>query len=116
MAAGDYPQWNLGVQVFDEGWAAKQPYDVLDATKLIPEEDIPVDIIGRMTLDRNVANFFAESEQATFPPTNIISGIDFTNDLLLQGRLFSYLDTQKTRLGTNNFPQIPTHQPTRPLH
>src|SRR3546814_9553078 len=93
--AGDFPAWDLGVQLFDEAFAAKQPYDVLDATKLIPEEDIPVEIVGRMTLNRNVDNFFAETEQAAFLPSNIIPGIDFSNDPLLQGRLFSYLDTQK---------------------
>lgn len=114
--AGGYPQWDLGIQVFDEAWAAKQPYDVLDATKLIPEEDIPVEIVGRMTLNRNVDNFFAETEQAAFLPTNIIPGIDFTNDPLLQGRLFSYLDTQKSRLGTTNFHQIPINAPKCPFH
>ena len=113
---GDYPQWDLGVQVFDEAWAAQQPYDVLDATKLIPEEDIPVEIIGRMTLNRNVDNFFAETEQAAFLPSNIIPGIDFSNDPLLQGRLFSYLDTQKSRLGTTNFHQIPINAPKCPFH
>jgi catalase len=116
IAAGDYPQWDLGVQVFDEDWAAKQPYDVLDATKLIPEEDIPVQIVGRMTLDRNVDNFFAETEQAAFLPSNVIPGVDFTNDPLLQGRLFSYLDTQKSRLGTTNFHQIPINAPKCPFH
>ncbi|MGC4252624.1 MAG: catalase [Sphingobium sp.] len=114
--AGDYPQWDLGVQVFDETWAAKQPFDVLDATKLIPEEEIPVQIIGRMTLNRNVDNFFAETEQAAFLPSNVIPGIDFTNDPLLQGRLFSYLDTQKSRLGTTNFHQIPINAPKCPFH
>lgn len=113
---GDFPAWDLGVQLFDEEWAAQQSYDVLDATKLIPEEDIPVEIIGRMTLNRNVDNFFAETEQAAFLPTNIISGIDFTNDPLLQGRLFSYLDTQKSRLGTTNFHQIPINAPKCPFH
>jgi len=113
---GDFPQWDLGVQVFDEAWASKQPYDVLDATKLIPEEEIPVQVIGRMTLNRNVDNFFAETEQAAFLPTNVIPGIDFTNDPLLQGRLFSYLDTQKSRLGTTNFHQIPINAPKCPFH
>jgi catalase len=116
IAAGDFPAWNLGVQIFDEDFAAKQPYDVLDATKLIPEEDIPVEIIGRMTLNRNVDNFFAETEQAAFLPTNVIPGIDFSNDPLLQGRLFSYLDTQKSRLGTTNFHQIPINAPKCPFH
>ncbi|GBQ21949.1 catalase [Acetobacter estunensis NRIC 0472] len=113
---GNFPQWDLGVQVFDEEWAEKQPYDVLDATKLIPEEEIPVQIIGRMTLNRNVDNFFAETEQVAFMPTNVIPGIDFTNDPLLQGRLFSYLDTQKSRLGTTNFHQIPINAPKCPFH
>ena len=89
IQAGRFPEWDLGVQLFDETWAAKQPYDVLDATKLIPEEEIPVEIVGRMTLNRNVSNFFAETEQAAFLPSNVIPGIDFTNDPLLQGRLFS---------------------------
>ncbi|MFM5929332.1 MAG: catalase [Novosphingobium sp.] len=116
IAAGNFPAWDLGVQVFDEKWAAKQPYDVLDATKLIPEEDVPVDIVGRMTLNRNVDNFFAETEQVAFLPSNIIPGIDFSNDPLLQGRLFSYLDTQKSRLGTTNFHQIPINAPKCPFH
>ena len=116
IANGDFPQWDLGVQVFDEEWAAQQPYDVLDATKLIPEEVIPVQLIGRMTLNRNVDNFFAETEQSAFLPSNIIPGIDFTNDPLLQGRLFSYLDTQKSRLGTTNFHQIPINAPKCPFH
>ena len=114
--SGNFPQWDLGVQVFDEAWASQQPYDVLDATKLIPEEEIPVEVIGRMTLNRNVDNFFAETEQAAFLPTNILPGIDFSNDPLLQGRLFSYLDTQKSRLGTTNFHQIPINAPKCPFH
>ncbi len=113
---GDFPAWDLGVQVFDEAFAAKQPYDVLDATKLIPEEDVPVEIVGRMTLNRNVDNFFAETEQVAFLPSNIVPGIDFSNDPLLQGRLFSYLDTQKSRLGTTNFHQIPINAPKCPFH
>jgi catalase len=116
IEAGDFPAWDLGVQVFDEAWAAKQPYDVLDATKLIPEDVIPVEIVGRMTLNRNPSNFFAETEQAAFLPSNVIPGIDFTNDPLLQGRLFSYLDTQKSRLGTTNFHQIPINAPKCPFH
>lgn len=114
--SGNFPAWDLGVQVFDEEWATQQPYDVLDATKLIPEEVIPVDIVGRMTLNRNVDNFFAETEQVAFLPTNVIPGIDFSNDPLLQGRLFSYLDTQKSRLGTTNFHQIPINAPKCPFH
>lgn len=115
IEAGDYPSWDLGIQVFDKEWAERQPYDVLDATKLIPEEDLPVDIIGRMTLNRNVDNFFAETEQVAFLPTNVVPGIDFTNDPLLQGRLFSYMDTQKSRLGTTNFHQIPINAPRCPF-
>ncbi len=114
--AGDFPAWDLGIQIFDEAFAAKQPYDVLDATKLIPEEDVPVEIVGRMTLNRNVDNFFAETEQVAFLPSNIVPGIDFSNDPLLQGRLFSYLDTQKSRLGTTNFHQIPINAPKCPFH
>ncbi len=114
--SGNFPAWDLGVQVFDEEFAASLPYDVLDATKLIPEELLPVEIVGRMTLNRNVDNFFAETEQVAFIPTNVVPGIDFSNDPLLQGRLFSYLDTQKSRLGTTNFHQIPINAPKCPFH
>src|SRR5690606_27241086 len=110
------PEWELGIQVFDKEWADQQPYDVLDATKIIPEEDIPVKVIGRMVLDRYPDNFFAETEQVAFLPTNVVPGIDFSNDPLLQGRLFSYLDTQKSRLGTTNFHQIPINAPKCPFH
>ncbi len=112
---GNFPEWELGIQVFDQAFADAQPYDVLDSTKLVPEDDIPVRIIGRMVLDRNVDNFFAETEQAAFCPGNIVPGIDFSNDPLLQGRLFSYLDTQKSRLGTSNFHQIPVNAPRCPM-
>jgi catalase len=112
---GDYPEWRLAIQVFDEEWASRQPYDVLDATKLIPEEGVPPRFIGRMVLDRNVDNFFAETEQVAFMPSNVVPGIDFSNDPLLQGRLFSYLDTQKSRLGTSNFHQIPINAPKCPF-
>jgi catalase len=115
IGRGDFPEWELGIQVFDQEFADAQPYDVLDATKLIPEEDVPVRIIGKMTLNRNVDNFFAETEQVAFLPTNIVPGIDFSNDPLLQGRLFSYLDTQKSRLGTTNFHQIPVNAPRCPF-
>ena len=114
--SGAFPQWDFGIQVFDEAWAAKQPYDVLDATKLIPEEVIPVDIIGRMTLNRNPDNFFAETEQVAYCPANVVPGIDFSNDPLLQGRLFSYLDTQLKRLGSTNFHQLPINAPKCPMH
>ena len=114
--AGDFPEWDLGIQVFDEAFAAAQPYDVLDATKIIPEEDVPVQVIGTMQLNRNPDNFFAETEQVAFLPTNVPPGIDFSNDPLLQGRLFSYMDTQKSRLGTTNFHQIPINAPRCPMH
>ena len=113
--AGDFPEWELGIQAFDEKFAAAQPYDVLDPTKIIPEEVMPVRLIGRMVLDRNPDNFFAETEQVAFCPANIVPGIDFTNDPLLQGRLFSYLDTQKSRLGTANFHQLPINAPKCPV-
>lgn len=113
--AGDAPEWELGIQIIDPDWADQQPYDVLDSTKLVPEEEVPVRIIGRMVLDRNPDNFFAETEQVAFLPTNVVPGIDFTDDPLLQGRLFSYLDTQKSRLGTTNFHQIPINAPKCPF-
>ncbi|TKD53149.1 catalase [Sphingomonas baiyangensis] len=113
--SGDFPEWELGIQVFDEEFARAQPYDVLDATKLIPEDDVPVRIIGKLTLNRNPDNFFAETEQVAFLPTNVVPGIDFSNDPLLQGRLFSYLDTQNSRLGTTNFHQIPINAPRCPF-
>lgn len=108
---GDYPQWDLGVQIFTEEQAAEWDFDVLDATKLVPEELVPVRIIGTMTLNRNVDNFFAETEQVAFHPGNIVPGVDFTNDPLLQGRLHSYLDTQLIRLGGPNFAEIPINRP-----
>ncbi|TXC73760.1 catalase [Sphingorhabdus soli] len=111
---GDFPAWDLGVQTFDEDFAASLPYDILDSTKLIPEEVLPIEIVGRMTLDRNPDNFFAETEQVAFCPQNVVPGVDFSNDPLLQGRLFSYLDTQKSRLGTANFHQIPINAPKCP--
>ncbi|USI72221.1 catalase [Sphingomonas morindae] len=110
IGRGDYPEWELGIQLFDEEWANQQPYDVLDATKIIPEEDIPVRPIGRMVLDRYPDNFFAETEQVAFCPSHMVPGIDHSNDPLLQGRLFSYLDTQLKRLGSTNFHQLPINQ------
>ena len=112
---GDFPEWELGMQLFDQKKADSLPYDVLDSTKLIPEELIPVRIVGRMVLDRNPDNFFAETEQVAYCPANVVPGVDFTNDPLLQGRLFSYLDTQKSRLGTANFHQIPINAPKCPF-
>jgi catalase len=113
--SGNFPEWELGIQVFDQEFADKLPYDVLDSTKLIPEEVLPVRMVGRMVLDRNPDNFFAETEQVAYCPANIVPGIDFTNDPLLQGRLFSYLDTQKSRLGTANFHQLPINAPKCPV-
>jgi catalase len=104
---GDFPEWELGVQLFDEDFANSQPYDVLDATKIIPEEVLPVRIVGKMVLDRYPDNFFAETEQAAFVPSHVVPGIGFSNDPLLQGRLFSYTDTQLSRLGSVNFHQLP---------
>lgn len=114
--SGNFPEWELAVQIFDEDFANSQEYDVLDATKLIPEEDVELQVVGRMVLDRNPENHFAEVEQVAFLPTNVIPGIDFSEDPLLQGRLFSYLDTQKSRLGTTNFHQIPINAPRCPMH
>ena len=113
--AGDYPQWDLGIQVFDDDFADKFEFDVLDATKIIPEEQVPVEIIGTLTLDANVDNFFAETEQVAFCTQNIVPGIDHSDDPLLQGRNFSYLDTQLKRLGGPNFTHIPINAPKCPV-
>ena len=107
---GDFPEWDLAVQLLTQDEADALPFDVLDSTKLIPEELYPLRVIGKMTLNRNPDNFFAETEQVAFLPTNIPPGIDFSEDPLLQGRLFSYQDTQLSRLGTVNFHQIPINQ------
>ena len=112
---GDHPEWEFAVQLFTEEEAAKFPFDHLDATKLIPEELVPLTVIGRMVLDRWPDNFFAETEQVAFCPANVVPGIDFSNDPLLQGRLFSYLDTQLSRLGSPNFHQIPVNAPKCPF-
>jgi len=113
---GDFPVWELGLQVFDQKLADSLPYDVLDATKLIPEEVVPVEVVGRMVLNRNPDNFFAETEQVAYCPSHIVPGIDFSEDPLLQGRLFSYLDTQLSRLGSPNFHQLPINRPRCPMH
>jgi catalase len=115
IARGDAPQWELGFQLLDQKTADGLDFDILDPTKLIPEEIIPVRPVGRMTLDRNPDNFFAETEQVAFCPANVVPGIDFSNDPLLQGRLFSYLDTQLTRLGGPNFHQLPINAPRCPM-
>ncbi len=111
IQAGDYPEWELGLQLFDEDFANRFDFDVLDATKIIPEEDLPVRRVGRLVLDRVVDNFFAETEQVAFCTQNVVPGIDFSNDPLLQGRNFSYLDTQLKRLGSPNFHEIPVNAP-----
>lgn len=108
---GDFPEWELGLQLFDQKFADKQPFDVLDSTKIIPGEVLPVRIVGRMVLNRWPENFFAETEQVAYCVANVPPGIDFSDDPLLQGRLFSYLDTQLKRLGGPNFHQIPINQP-----
>ncbi len=110
IAAGNFPEWEFGVQLLTKEQADALPFDILDATKVIPEELVPIRFVGRMVLNRNPDNFFAETEQAAFLPTNMPPGIDVSEDPLLQGRLFSYQDTQLSRLGTVNFPQIPINR------
>ena len=112
---GDFPEWELAVQLFNEDEADAFPFDHLDPTKIIPESLVPLQVIGRMVLDRWPDNFFAETEQVAFCPANVPPGIDFSNDPLLQGRLFSYLDTQLLRLGGPNFHQIPVNAPKCPF-
>jgi catalase len=114
--AGSFPEWELGVQIIPEADEHSFDFDLLDPTKLIPEEIVPVRRVGRMTLNRNPHNFFAETEQVAFHPGHIVPGIDFTNDPLLQGRLFSYTDTQLSRLGGPNFHEIPINRPIVPIH
>jgi catalase len=116
IKSGTFPEWELGLQLFDEKFADKFPFDVLDATKIIPEEDVPIRKVGRLVLDRCVDNFFAETEQAAFCTQNIVPGVDFTNDPLLQGRNFSYLDTQLKRLGGPNSTHLPVNAPKCPFH
>jgi len=116
IEGGNFPEWELGIQVVPEKDEHKFDFDLLDPTKLIPEEMVPVKIIGKMTLNRNPDNFFAETEQVAFLPGHIVPGIDFTNDPLLQGRLFSYRDTQLSRLGSPNFHQIPINRPITEVH
>jgi catalase len=111
IEAGEYPEWELGVQLVPEEDEFAFDFDLLDATKIIPEEQVPVRPIGRMVLNRNPENFFAETEQVAFHTANVVPGIDFTNDPLLQARNFSYLDTQLIRLGGPNFAQLPVNRP-----
>src|SRR5450830_1723581 len=115
IAAGNFPEWEFAVQLFTQEEADRFPFDHLDATKLIPEELVPLRVIGRMVLDRWPNNFFAETEQVVYCPTHVVPGIDFSNDPLLQGRLFSYPDTQLSRMGSPNFHQIPINAPKCPF-
>jgi catalase len=116
IETGAYPEWELGLQIIPEADEDTFDFDLLDPTKLVPEELVPVERVGRLTLDRNPDNFFAETEQVAFHPGHVVPGIDFTNDPLLQGRLFSYTDTQLTRLGGPNFHEIPINRPVAPMH
>ena len=113
--SGNFPEFEFGFQIIDQKTADSLPFDVLDATKLIPEEVVPVEMVGKMVLDRNPDNFFAETEQVAFCPSHIVPGIDFSEDPLLQGRLFSYLDTQLSRLGSANFHELPINRPKCPF-
>jgi catalase len=116
IESGDYPEWELGLQVIPEEDEHKFDFDLLDPTKLVPEELVPVRVVGKMVLNRNPDNFFAETEQAAFHIGHVVPGIDFSNDPLLQGRLFSYTDTQLLRLGGPNFNEIPINRPLCPFH
>ncbi|MFB9907847.1 catalase [Allokutzneria oryzae] len=116
IEAGNFPEWELGVQLVPESDEFAFDFDLLDATKIIPEEQVPVRPVGRLVLNRNPDNFFAETEQVAFHTANVVPGIDFTNDPLLQARNFSYLDTQLLRLGGPNFAQIPVNRPIAPVH
>ncbi|KAK2760020.1 hypothetical protein FQN54_002756 [Arachnomyces sp. PD_36] len=116
IEAGRYPEWELGVQIIDEEDQLRWGFDLLDPTKILPVEEVPITKLGKMQLNRNPRNFFAETEQAMFQPGHIVRGIDFTDDPLLQGRLFSYLDTQLNRNGGPNFEQLPINQPRVPIH
>ncbi len=116
IESGNFPEWELGVQIVDEGKESELGFDILDPTKLIPESQVPVQLIGKMTLNRNPNNFFAETEQVAFHPGHLVPGIDFSNDPLLQGRLLSYTDTQLARLGGSNFHELPINRSVCPMH
>ena len=116
IESGACPQWELGLQIFSEEQAENFSFDILDATKLIPEELVPIQIVGRMVLNRNPDNFFAETEQVAFCTSHVVPGIDFSNDPLLAGRIHSYLDTQISRLGGPNFHEIPINSPVNQVH
>ncbi|RHW36753.1 catalase [Lysinibacillus yapensis] len=113
---GNFPEFELGVQLIPQEDEFKFDFDILDPTKIWPEEEVPVRILGKMTLNRNVDNFFAETEQVAFHVGHVVPGIDFSNDPLLQGRLFSYTDTQLIRLGGPNFHELPINRPVCPFH
>jgi catalase len=115
ITKGSPPEWELGLQLFDDDFAERFQFDILDPTKLVPEEEVPVRRVGRLVLDEVVTNFFAETEQVAFCTQNIVPGIDFTDDPLLQGRNFSYLDTQVKRLGSPNFSYLPVNAPRCPM-
>ena len=116
IEAGAYPEWELGLQIFSEEQADKWSFDILDATKLVPEELVPLTPVGKLVLNRNPDNFFAETEQVAFCTAHVVPGIDFTNDPLLAGRIHSYVDTQITRLGGANFHEIPINAPIASVH
>jgi catalase len=116
IEAGAYPEWELGLQVFTEEQAEAFTFDVLDATKIVPEELVPIVPVGRMVLNRNPDNFFAETEQVAFCVAHVVPGIDFSNDPLLAGRIHSYVDTQMSRLGGPNFHEIPINAPVAQVH
>jgi len=116
IESGAFPEWELGLQIIPEDDEHRFDFDLLDPTKIVPEELVPVQRVGRLTLTRNPDNFFAETEQVAFHPGHLVPGIDFTDDPLLQGRLFSYTDTQLLRLGGPNFHEIPVNRPVAPIH
>ncbi|MCY1661853.1 catalase [Chryseobacterium sp. SL1] len=116
IESGNFPEWDFGVQLIPEEDEDKFDFDLLDPTKIIPEEEVPVEIFGTLTLNRNPDNFFAETEQVAFHPGHLVPGIDFSNDPLLQGRLFSYTDTQLSRLGSPNFHEIPINRSVNTVH
>ena len=116
IETGAFPEWEFGIQIFTPEQAEGFSFDVLDSTKLIPEELVPVMPVGRMVLNRNPDNFFAETEQVAFCTAHIVPGLDFSNDPLLAGRIHSYVDTQISRLGGPNFHEIPINSPVAQVH
>lgn len=116
IESGSYPEWEFQAQIMDEEDQLRFGFDLLDPTKIVPEELVPFTPLGKLSLNRNPSNYFAETEQVMFQPGHIVRGIDFTDDPLLQGRIFSYLDTQINRHGGPNFEQIPINRPRVPIH